>query len=124
MISFVNNPFLIHIFIYFSNNEVGSPHSPLASEDTFNRSIQAALLNLGKTGQEHNSAFGQAGTATMTLSQPAISPHRVTNNQRERYFYVFEYRVLFNDCIFSFSYQIALISYFCYKICGKKFISV
>ena len=31
------------------------------------------------------------------------------------------YRVLFSDCLFSFFYQIVLISYFCYKMCGKKF---
>ena len=34
------------------------------------------------------------------------------------------YRVIFNDCIFSFSYQIALILYFWYKIGGKMFICV
>ena len=34
------------------------------------------------------------------------------------------YRVIFNDCLFSFSYQIALILYFWYKIGGKMFVCV
>ena len=34
------------------------------------------------------------------------------------------YRVYFNDCLFSFTYQIALILHFWYKIGGKIFICV
>ena len=34
------------------------------------------------------------------------------------------YRVSFNDCLFSFTYQIAIIIHFWYKICGKIFICV
>ena len=35
-----------------------------------------------------------------------------------------KYRVFFNDCLFSFTYQIALILHFWYKIGGKIFICV
>ena len=48
----------------------------------------------------------------------------VGSSYKPRFFALSRYRVLFNDCLFSFSYQIALILYLWYKIGGRMSICV
>merc|ERR1719495_980265 len=67
-----------------NNTDGGSPQSNPAYEDTFNRSIQNALFNLGKTGQEdYMTAFGSCGTSSI-LPESAVSPPRMVNNEYKR----------------------------------------
>ena len=71
---------LIYISIYFSSTEGGSTHSTPGQEDSFNRSIQNALLYFGKTGQEDcRRALGTGASF--------VSPPRTFYDVNKRYIY-------------------------------------
>ena len=68
----------------FSNNEA-IQHTKPRYEDSFNRSIQNALFNLGKTDQKVClTAFGLR-PSSMIIQESSVSPPRIFNNQYKRY---------------------------------------
>jgi len=58
-----------------SAQENSPPPNPLVYEDSFNRTLQSALLNLGKTGEHYLAAFGEE------RPRP-VSPPRMVSYQR------------------------------------------
>ena len=61
--------------IDFSDTEEGSPQSNQSNEESFDRSIQNALFNLGRTD------FG----STMILPESPVWPPMIVTKEYERY---------------------------------------
>merc|ERR1719264_2158643 len=59
-----------------SAQESSPPPNPLVYEDSFNRTLQSALLNLGKTGEHYLASFGEE------RARPPVSPPRMVTYQR------------------------------------------
>merc|ERR1719495_1432617 len=67
-----------------NNNDGGSPNTTPGYEESFNRSIQNALFNLGKTGQEdYLATFGSCASSSV-VPDSAVSPPRMVNNEYKR----------------------------------------
>merc|ERR1719430_1297575 len=67
-----------------NNNDGGSPNTTPGYEESFNRSIQNALFNLGKTGQEdYLATFGSCASSS-GVPDSAVSPPRMVNNEYKR----------------------------------------
>merc|ERR1712130_1080769 len=59
-----------------SAQENSPPPNPLVYEDSFNRTLQNALLNLGKTGEHYLASFGEE------RPRAPVSPPRMVTYQR------------------------------------------
>merc|ERR1719397_360735 len=59
-----------------SAQESSPPPNPMVYEDSFNRTLQSALLNLGKTGEHYLASFGEE------RARPPVSPPRMVTYQR------------------------------------------
>merc|ERR1719206_39104 len=67
-----------------NNTDGGSPTNTHGYEESFNRSIQNALFNLGKTGQEdYLATFGSCASSSV-VPESAVSPPRMVNNEYKR----------------------------------------
>jgi len=74
-----------------NNIDGGSPNSNPSYEDSFNRSIQNALFNLGKNNHEDfMPSFGSCAT-TSILPESAVSPPRMISNEYKR-------QNIYNNC--------------------------
>merc|ERR1712130_300088 len=59
-----------------STQENSPPPNPMVYEDSFNRTLQSALLNLGKTGEHYLASFGEE------RPRAPVSPPRLVTYQR------------------------------------------